>query len=469
MKKPLVTRNDIAEAIALHTACMPTREIPGAIANYFMITRRFYTRTDKAVINRLLIAEIRDYLIEQGRLRYATVAAEMRKEAHRMTGNNLNVEKTAPVASATPSPAVNVISNTGDTIDSQTLLKMVNEARKLCGEPEVRNNKFIEKILDELEGEDGYTKSATVPPGGGTPMVVITMTYKQALRVAARESKAVRRSLHTMIQALEPINVENHPDEIPVLEWQGVRVVTTETLARGYGTTPTRIQQNYNRNEERFVEGKHFFKIKGDEIKSLRLSFSELQISPKTRSLILWTERGAARMSKIVDTEQAWAFFEKLEDSYFRQKEQQPVAIPQTLPEALRLAAELAEQKQLLEQKTHQLNQQLVAAAPKVDFADRVSAANGILIGNFAKVVGLKQNALFSWLRQNGILMAFGARKNVPRQQYINAGYFTVKEVVLDDENGYQIRLTPQLTGKGQQWLTRKLLDAGLLKPVAIG
>ncbi|MBF8888386.1 phage antirepressor Ant (plasmid) [Escherichia coli] len=345
MKKPLVTRNDIAEAIALHTACIPTREIPGAIANYFMITRRFYTRTDKAVINRLLIAEIRDYLIEQGRLRYATVAAEMRKEAHRMTSNNLNVKKPAPVASATPAPAVNVIPTTGDTIDSLTLLKMVNEARKLCGEPEVRNNKFIEKILDELDGEH-YTKSV-VEKMNKTSMLVITMTFKQALRVAARESKAVRRSL---IDKLEELQQANSP-------------------------TPS---------------------------------------------------------------------------------------IPQTLPEALRLAAELAEQKM-------QLEQQLVAAAPKVDFADRVSVANGILIGNFAKVVGLKQNALFSWLRQNGILMAFGARKNVPRQQYINAGYFTVKEVVLDDENGYQIRLTPQLTGKGQQWLTRKLLDAGLLKPVAIG
>ncbi len=345
MKKPLVTRNDIAEAIALHTACMPTREIPGAIANYFMITRRFYTRTDKAVINKLLIAEIRDYLIEQGRLRYATVAAEMRKEAHRMTGNNLNVEKPAPVASATPAPAVNIIPNTGDTIDSLTLLKMVNEARKLCGEPEVRNNKFIEKILDELDGEH-YTKSV-VEKMNKTSMLVITMTFKQALRVAARESKAVRRSL---IDKLEELQQANSP-------------------------TPS---------------------------------------------------------------------------------------IPKTLPEALRLAAELAEQKM-------QLEQQLVAAAPKVDFADRVSVANGILIGNFAKVVGLKQNALLSWLRQNGILMAFGARKNVPRQQYINAGYFTVKEVVLDDENGYQIRLTPQLTGKGQQWLTRKLLDAGLLKPVAIG
>ena len=67
----------------------------------------------------------------------------------------------------------------------------------------------------------------------------------------------------------------------------------------------------------------------------------------------------------MLETDQAWAFFEKLEDSYFRQKEQQPIAIPQTLPEALRLAAELAEQKQLLEQKAHQLNQQLVAAAAK--------------------------------------------------------------------------------------------------------
>ena len=83
---------------------------------------------------------------------------------------------------------------------------------------------------------------------------------------------------------------------------------------------------------------------------------------------------------------------------------------PQTLPEALRLAAELAEQKQLLEQKAHQLNQQLVAAA-KVDFADRVSVAKGILIGNFAKVVGLKQNALFARLRENGILIASEAVK----------------------------------------------------------
>ncbi|MFP1483847.1 ORF6N domain-containing protein [Escherichia coli] len=66
---------------------------------------------------------------------------------------------------------------------------------------------------------------------------------------------------------------------MPVIEWQEVSVVTTETLAAGYGTTPIRIQQNYIRNEERFVEGKHFFKISGDELKSFRLSLASRLIN----------------------------------------------------------------------------------------------------------------------------------------------------------------------------------------------
>ncbi|MCV4566987.1 DNA-binding protein, partial [Escherichia coli] len=50
-------------------------------------------------------------------------------------------------------------------------------------------------------------------------------------------------------------------------------------------------------------------------------------------------------------------------------------AIPQSLPEALRLAADLAEQKQRLEQK-------MLMDAPKVEFAERVATASGGLIGN---------------------------------------------------------------------------------------
>ncbi|ENN2581738.1 ORF6N domain-containing protein, partial [Escherichia coli] len=300
MRTSLVTREEMIEAIEQHTICISTRDIPGVIANYFMITKQLYRRKDKHAVHRILLTDIREYLLEQGHLNYATVAAEARKEAHRMKATNVKSEKI-------------------------------------------------------------YAPS---------------------------------------VQESELVVVQNQPDEIPVLEWQGVRVVTTETLARGYGVDEANIRNNLSRNLDRFEEGKHYFLLTGLKLREFKNRVTgSYSVGKNARSLTLWTERGAARMSKIVDTNEAWAFFEKLEDSYFRQKEQQPVAIPQTLPEALRLAAELAEKKQLLEQKAHQLNQQLVAAAPKVDFADRVSVAKGILIGNFAKVVGLKQNALFAWLR----------------------------------------------------------------------
>ncbi|HFV6582257.1 TPA: P22AR C-terminal domain-containing protein, partial [Escherichia coli] len=100
-----------------------------------------------------------------------------------------------------------------------------------------------------------------------------------------------------------------------------IPVITTELLAQLYDTEILNIQVNFTRNKERFVEGKHFFKAVGEELKNLRLTLSKSQnhISPKTRSLILWTERGAARHAKMLETDQAWDVFEKLEDCYFRQ------------------------------------------------------------------------------------------------------------------------------------------------------
>ncbi|EGU8598087.1 ORF6N domain-containing protein, partial [Salmonella enterica] len=97
-------------------------------------------------------------------------------------------------------------------------------------------------------------------------------------------------------------------------------VITTELLAKLYETEEKHIRQNFKRNECRFIAGKHFFKVSGSELDDLRTSQRGLQISPKTRSLILWTERGAARHAKMLETDQAWEVFEKLEDCYFSQK-----------------------------------------------------------------------------------------------------------------------------------------------------
>ncbi|EEP2456495.1 hypothetical protein GQK72_21815 [Escherichia coli] len=119
----------------------------------------------------------------------------------------------------------------------------------------------------------------------------------------------------------------------PILHNQ-LPVITTELLAKLYGTDVDNIKKNYSRNANRFIEGKHFFKVAGDELKTLRvtlshsqnlrvaLNYSQNTISPKTRTLILWTERGAARHAKMLETDQAWDVFERLEDCYFNQNAQ---------------------------------------------------------------------------------------------------------------------------------------------------
>ena len=109
-------------------------------------------------------------------------------------------------------------------------------------------------------------------------------------------------------------------NELMVLEHNSIRVMTTEQLAEAYGCAPKQIQQNFNNNRVRFIAGKHFFVLEGQDLQTFRLQVEniELQISPKTRHLYLWTERGAARHSKMLGTERAWDVFEQLEDSYFK-------------------------------------------------------------------------------------------------------------------------------------------------------
>ncbi|AIL78178.1 hypothetical protein IX87_05885 [Acinetobacter baumannii] len=113
--------------------------------------------------------------------------------------------------------------------------------------------------------------------------------------------------------------------KISIVNFKSVPVVTTAMLADFYGTDTDNIKQNYSRNKERFVEGKHFFKIIGEELEKFVGDLKSLAnfpaISNKTRSLILWTERGAARHAKMLDTDQAWEVFEQLEDCYFVRKE----------------------------------------------------------------------------------------------------------------------------------------------------
>jgi len=108
-----------------------------------------------------------------------------------------------------------------------------------------------------------------------------------------------------------------------IISYKGQRVCTTQQLAQLYGAEPEHIQDNHRKNRDRFEEGKHFIKVSGAELQNfvnLQPDNFRSQISSKTRSLILWLERGAARHAKMLETDQAWEVFEQMEDSYFTAK-----------------------------------------------------------------------------------------------------------------------------------------------------
>lgn len=115
-----------------------------------------------------------------------------------------------------------------------------------------------------------------------------------------------------------------------IIRFKNSPVVTTEQLSQLYGTSIYNVKMNFSRNKSKFIEGKHFFKLTGQDLKDFvgnsKLLTNHLcpdqiglEISSKARSLILWTERGAARHAKMLDTDHAWEVFEQLEDSYFHQ------------------------------------------------------------------------------------------------------------------------------------------------------
>ncbi|WP_176414740.1 P22AR C-terminal domain-containing protein [Photorhabdus luminescens] len=119
---------------------------------------------------------------------------------------------------------------------------------------------------------------------------------------------------------------------LPQVVHNSIPVITTELLAELYETDVVRIRQNHTRNADRFSEGKHFFILKGKELQEFKnrvsLSYSvesDIQlVGKRARSLTLWTERGAARHAKMLDTNKAWDVFEALEDCYFSQKDTTP-------------------------------------------------------------------------------------------------------------------------------------------------
>lgn len=111
--------------------------------------------------------------------------------------------------------------------------------------------------------------------------------------------------------------------QLPVtVEIKGIRVLTSKQLAECYETKTDIIKMNFSRNRSRFVDGKHYISLTGDELKEFkkRVTKSYL-VNGRASHLYLWTEKGALLHAKSLNTDKAWEVYDYLVDFYFRGKE----------------------------------------------------------------------------------------------------------------------------------------------------
>lgn len=139
-------------------------------------------------------------------------------------------------------------------------------------------------------------------------------------------------------------------NELQITEYKDIRVLTTQQIAEAYGTEPKVIQKNFERNKDRYKEGKHYIPLQGEELKDFKATRQidgNLKFIP---NLYLWTEKGAFLHAKSLGTDEAWEVYENLVDFYFNKKK------PLTIAEQIQI---LAKGNMELEKKVDSIDKDL--------------------------------------------------------------------------------------------------------------
>lgn len=131
-------------------------------------------------------------------------------------------------------------------------------------------------------------------------------------------------------------------------------------------------------------------------------------------------------------------------DRWLELEQQNQPKVPQSFSEALRLAAELEDQKQML-------TDQLAIAAPKAEFVDRYVVATGSMtFRQVAKLLNAKEPEFRLFLLDNHIMYRLNGTLT-PYHQHIEAERFEVKTGTTNASN-YAFSQA-RFTAKGVRWI----------------
>ncbi|MTO22451.1 hypothetical protein GMC25_00030 [Turicibacter sanguinis] len=152
--------------------------------------------------------------------------------------------------------------------------------------------------------------------------------------------------------------------QIPVIYGgfgKGQKVVLAKTIAEIHQVEVKYINKLINNNHTRFKDGIDVIDIKNcsssEEPQLNQLGFTQMQIA-KANNIYLLSERGYAKLIKIMDSDLAWEIHEQLVDEYFSMREKRFNPYANLSPE-LQSIIMLDQKQQMLEQQVQTVQQKV--------------------------------------------------------------------------------------------------------------
>lgn len=253
-------------------------------------------------------------------------------------------------------------------------------------------------------------------------------------------------------------------EKLQVIEKNGERVLLTSQLAESYGTTAKVITDNFSNNKGRYIEGKHFYCLEGDELREFKSKTENFGVAKNINKLYLWTEKGALLHAKSLGTDKAWEVYDYLVESYFNKKIDKidlanAILNPDTIIQLATALKEEQSKSKLLEVKVSELTVDKQIMQPKADYFDELVDRNLLTgIRDTANELGIGQKKFVNFLLDKKFMYRSKKGNLKAYANHIRDGLFENVECYNEKSTwkGTQYMITP----KGRE--TFRLLTQGL-------
>lgn len=256
--------------------------------------------------------------------------------------------------------------------------------------------------------------------------------------------------------------------------------ILAKTVAEIHGTAVGDINASIKRNRKRFKDEIDIIDLKNSAMNQIhsqllkeKLGFTQAQINA-SKNIYLLSERGYAKLIKIMDTDEAWDIYEELLDSYFHMREEKEEQMKMETNETMKVDFTFGEAVAELYALTGQnwdKTQMLIgsflkggALAKETQVDIPIEDKNEPRYYSYTEIVkekltNVNKAQLLQILRDNGVINEIGS--TAPKPEFVKKGWFEkvfLKTYYIGEEP-YGERYDWRVTEKGLEEIV-KMVEA---------